>query len=159
MEKAIVTALLIIGSVVATVAIINAVIPAAGKGSSALLTANSDASDRIKTDIDIVFATGSTADDTITFWIKNTGSLKINPIDASDIILTTPTTVTRIPNTGSSSSNPRWDFSIEEGTEWARSVTVKVTMTFTGDSDVAEGVHKISMTVYNGVSAEKEFSI
>ena len=51
MEKAITSGLLIIASVVAAIALINAVIPALGKSSSALITANAAASDRIKTDI------------------------------------------------------------------------------------------------------------
>ena len=88
--------------------------------------ANSDASDRIKTDIEIVFAMGSTGDSEIIFWAKNVGSKAIKVIDDSDVFLTTPTTVTRVPYTGSASADPRWDYTIENGTQWSKSVTIKV---------------------------------
>ena len=59
MEKVITTALLLIASVIAATALINAVLPAANKSSGALLAANSAAADRIKTDIEIVHASGN----------------------------------------------------------------------------------------------------
>jgi uncharacterized membrane protein len=54
MDKAITSGLLIIASIVAAVALINAVIPAMNESSGALVTANSAAADRIRTDIEIV---------------------------------------------------------------------------------------------------------
>ena len=156
MEKTITTALLVIASIVASVALINAVIPAAGRGSGALLVANSDAADRIKTDVDIVFASGNTTGDTITFWIKNVGSKIIKPVAESDIILTTPSTILRVPYTGSATQDPRWDYTIANGTEWSQAVTLEVTLHLSSGST---GLHKINMSVYNGVNAEKEFSI
>lgn len=157
MEKTITTALLVIASIVATVALINAVIPAVGKSSGALLTANSDASDRIKTDIDIVFASGNTTGDRITFWVKNVGSKTIKAIKESDIFLTTPSAITRVPHTGSASQDPRWDYVIEGGaTSWGQAVTLKVTLYMDTGST---GLHKVTIAVYNAVQAEKEFSV
>ena len=54
MDKAITTGLLLIASIVAAMALINAVLPAMGKSSGALLSANSAASDRVRTDIEVV---------------------------------------------------------------------------------------------------------
>ena len=117
MEKAITTSLLVIAGIVGTLALINAVIPAVGKSSGALLTANSDAADRIKTDIDIVFVSGNSTGDVITFWAKNVGSTSIKPISKSDIFLNTPSTISRIDYTGDVTSNPSWTFDIEGGGE------------------------------------------
>ena len=61
MDKVITSALLIIASVIAAVALINAVIPAMGKSSSALVAANSDAADRIRTDIAILHVASDTS--------------------------------------------------------------------------------------------------
>ena len=72
MEKVIATALLAIASIVAAVALINAVLPASGKSSSALVAANKNAAERVKTDIDVIHATGDTAG-TVTVWVKNVG--------------------------------------------------------------------------------------
>ena len=156
MEKAITTSLLVIAGIVATLALINAVIPAVGKSSGALLTANSDAADRIKTDVDIVFASGNSTGDVITFWAKNVGSASINPIGKSDIFLTTPSTISRIDYTGDVTSNPSWTFDIEGGgSAWIQSVTVKFTLTLASGTT---GLHTVKLAVFNGVSTEKEFS-
>ena len=120
------------------------------------MSANTTAADRIKTDVEIVFATGSTGDSTITFWGKNVGSNTINPIDESDIFLTTPTTITRIAY-GAAAGTPYWDYVLEDSApEWNQAVTLKVTLHM---ASVATGLHKVSLTVYNAVSTEKEFSI
>ena len=159
MEKTITTALLVIGSIVATVALINAVIPAAGKSSGALLTANSDAADRIKTDIEIIFASGDTGDKQIVFWTKSVGSKTIIRISESDIFLNTPTGPSRIAYDAACSASvpPCWSYAFEGGeTDWTRAVTIKATLEL---SSLSTGIHKITMTVYNAVSAEKEFSI
>ena len=157
MEKSITTALLVIASIIATLALINAMLPAAGKGSSALLAANSGAADRIKTDTEIVFASGNTGDNQITFWVKNVGTKNIKPINESDIFLTTPTLVTRVPHTGSASGTPWWEYSLEGGaTEWTQAKTVKIILHLTS---LSTGLHKVSIAVYNAVKTEKEFSV
>ena len=158
MEKTITTALLVIASIVATVALINAIIPAAGKGTGALITANSSAADRIKTDIDIVFASGNSTGDDITFWAKNVGSIPVKAIDTSDIFLTTPSEIKRIPYDGSGSpTKPYWIYTIEGGgTDWTQAVTVKFNIYLTSGTT---GLHKVDMGLYNAVRAAKEFSI
>ena len=90
MEKVITTALLVIASIVAAVALINAVLPALGKSSSALATANSEAAKRIKTDIEVIHATGDTAG-TITVWVKNVGTQVVRSVKQTDVIITKPT--------------------------------------------------------------------
>ena len=97
MEKAITSGLFIIASIVAAIALINAVIPALGKSSSALVTANASASDRIKTDIEIIHATGDTSAKTVTVWVKNIGTTTISDITASDIFLDTPSSLSHLP--------------------------------------------------------------
>jgi flagellar protein FlaG len=156
-EKTITTALLVIAAVVATVALINAVLPAVGKSSSALSEANSEVADRIKTDVEIVLASGNTTGDVVTFWAKNVGSKSIKPITKSDVFLQTSSSITRIPYTADSASNPRWSYTIEGGgSSWDQSVTLKVVIR---RSSGTTGLLKVIMSLYNSVSAEKEFSI
>ena len=156
MDKAISTALFVIAGIIASMALINAVVPAVGRGSSALLMANSEASDRIKTDLEIIFSTGDTSTNEIVFWAKNVGTNPIKPIDVSDIFLTTPTTALRVPYTGSAAADPRWDYLIENGTEWTKTVTIKVTLHM---DTLSTGLHSITMISYNSVSDTEEFSI
>ena len=157
MEKTITTALLVIAAVVATVALINAVIPAVSKSSRALSEANSEVADRIRTDVEIVLATGNSTGDVITFWVKNVGSKSIKPITKSDVFLETPSSITRIPNTADTTSNSSWSHTIEGGgSSWDQSVTVKVEIKLAAG---AIGLHKVTISLYNSVATEKEFSI
>lgn len=155
MEKAITSALLIIASIVAAMALINAVIPAAGKSSGALLMANSEATDRISTDIEIVHATGNASTNVITVWVKNVGIKNIVPVSSSDIIITTPSDVLRLPY-DSGCGNECWSYSIEErGSDWDKTATVK----FTLKTAVVTGVYNVKVSVVNAVSATKDFSV
>ena len=155
MEKAITSALLIIASIVDAMALINAVIPAAGKSSGALLMANSEAADRISTDIEIVHATGNASTNVITVWVKNVGIKNIVLVSSSDIIITTPSDVLRLPY-DSGCSNECWSYSIEEGgTDWDKTATVK----FTLETAVVTGVYNVKVSVVNAVSATKDFSV
>ena len=156
MEKAISSGLLIIASVVAALALINAVIPALGKSSSALVNANAAASDRIKTDIEIVHATGDSSAKTVTVWVKNIGTITIDDITASDIFLDTPSSVSRLSYTSGCVSDC-WDYALEGGaTDWKNTETVKFTLNL---SSLTSGVYSVRVSVFNGVSADKDFSI
>ena len=155
MQGVITTALLLIASVIAATALINAVLPAANKSSGALLAANSVAADRIRTDIEIVHASGNDTSNKITLWVKNIGTKNIVPISASDVILTTPSDILRLPYVSGCSSEC-WDYLVEDsGSDWKQSVTVK----FTLSTSVTTGVYSITLSVVNAVSAVKDFSV
>jgi len=154
MEKAITTSLLIIASIVAALALINSVIPAMGKSASALATANSTTADRIRTDIEIIHATGDVSG-VITVWVKNVGTKKIHTISSSDIILTTPTSVASLPYDAACSSEC-WKYDLEGGaSDWSRAVTVKFTLKTT----VTTGVYTITISSPNSASATEDFSV
>ena len=153
MEKTVATALFLIATVIAAVAVMNAVMPAVGRGTSALVAASNAASSQLKTDVKIVFATGDTTSNQITFWMKNVGAEKVRAIDKSDLFLTTPTTVSRIPY---DEGTEFWTYSMENGTDWVQGVTVKVTIQLTS---VAAGSYAINFIVPNGSSATREFSV
>ncbi len=156
MEKAITTSLLIIASIVAAMALINSVIPAMGKSASALATANSSTADRIRTDIEIIHATGDDGNEVITIWVKNVGTKKIVPITSIDIILTTPSTVVSIPYVSGCSVADCWDYALEGGaSDWSRAVTVK----FTLETPITTGVYTIRISSPNAASATEDFSV
>ncbi len=155
MDKVITSAMLIIASVIAAVALINAVLPAMGKSAGALATANGAAADRIKTDIAIVHAAGDDTNDKITVWVKNIGTQAIKPVTSSDVFLTTSSTVSRLPYVSGCTSE-WWDYSIEGGgADWIQAVTVKFTLKTT----VSTGTYNVSVSVINAVEADKDFSV
>ncbi len=160
MDKAITSGLLIIASVIASIALINAVIPAMSKSSGALVTANSEAADRIRTDIEVIHVasdTSSGSEDQVIVWVKNIGLNTIKPIESGDVFLTTPSTVKRLSH-GSSSGSEYWDYTIENGTAWTQTVTVKMTLHL-ADGSVTAGGYNVIVNVYNSVNASKDFSV
>ena len=79
MDKAITTRILMIASIVASIALINAVLPAIGDSSGALSAANASAADRIRTDIEIVHVAADTSrgsEDQVLVWVKTLGLKK-----------------------------------------------------------------------------------
>jgi flagellar protein FlaG len=158
MEKAITTSLLIIASIVAALALINSVIPAMGRSASALATANSTTADRIRTDIEIIHATGDDSGNVITVWVKNVGTKKINAISSSDIILQTPSAVASVAYDSDcvSSGSECWEYSLEGGAaNWTQAVTVK----FTLKTAVTTGVYTVTISSPNSASATEDFSV
>lgn len=154
MEKVITTAMLVIASLIAAIALINAVLPATGKSASALTTANSEAAKRIKTDIDVIYASGNTSG-TITIWVKNVGTPVIRSVESSDIIIIKPGGVLRLPYVSGCASEC-WDYTLEDNeSAWSTAVTVKFTVTTT----VATGSYSVSVAAPNGVTAAKDFSV
>ena len=163
MDKVITSAMLMIASVIAAVALMNAVLPAMGKSAGALTTANGVAADRIKTDIAIVHATGDDTNDKITVWVKNIGTQAIKPVTSSDVFLTSSSAVTRLPYVSGCTSEC-WDYCIESGgagciagsgSDWIQAVTVKFTLKTT----ISTGTYNVSVSVLNAVEADKDFSV
>ena len=156
MGNAITTAILVIAGTIAAAALVNAVLPAMGKGSGALMAANSEAANRVRTDVEIIHAVGDTTADTVTVWVKNIGTHVIKPVTASDVILTTPTTVKRLPYVSGCASEC-WDYVIEESaTDWSWTETVKFTLKITS---VTTGTYTITISTFNGISATKYFTV
>lgn len=157
MDKAITSGLFIIASVIASIALINAVIPAVSKSSGALVTANAEAANRIRTDIEVIHVASKTSPDQVIVWVKNIGLNTIKPIESGDVFLTTPTEVKRLSH-GSSSGTEYWDYTIENGTAWTTTVTVKMTLHLANGTLVSGG-YNIIVNVYNSVNASKDFSV
>lgn len=137
-----------------TAVLIDAVIAAVSKSSEVLSEANSDVSDRIKTDVGIVLVTGNFTGDVITLRVKNVWAKSITK---SDAFLETSSPITRIPNTVNTTANQSWSHTVEgRGSSWDQSVTVKVETRLAAD---ATGFHKVTISLYNSVATEKESSI
>ena len=159
MNSVITTALLMMASVVAAMALINAFLPALGRSTSALVVANSEAAARIKTDLEIIYSTGDTGG-TVTAWVKNVGTQVIRSIKDSDVIIIKPSAAGGVKRlsyvAGCTSPSECWDFTIEDSkTAWTTAVTVKFVLTTT----VTSGSYTISIAVPNGITATKDFSV
>lgn len=154
MEKSISTALMTIAAVAAALAIINATLPAVGRGTSALIQRNSEASEKIRTAFDIIYVAGDASATDVIAWVKNTGSSTIAPIKSSDVILETPTTFQSLDwGTGSD----EWDYVLEDSaTDWAPTETLKITLDLTS---LAAGTYTLTFITPNGVKVSEQFSV
>ena len=154
MDKAIVTVLLIICGVTATLAIFNGVYPALTQSQSAISSATDQANDRMQSRIKIIQAGGSGS--TVTFWVKNVGLTVLSNIPQSDIFLESTGLYTRIPYGGP--ATPYWTYDIPGGEEvWSQSVTIGIDIKLA--APLTPGIYILKFVLPNGVSDEITFGI
>ena len=162
MEKVIATALLTAAAVVATVMIINALLPSVSRGGSAIQSSSQASSSQIETDIDIIAVDANGT--TVTVWIKNVGAANVLAINLSNLFIEEiDTSFTSITFEGEDASCPgatpavdQWRFCREGGaTSWKPGDTVRFTITLAAP---AAGDYKVQFITNNGVEAEKSFS-
>ena len=153
MDKVITTALLTMAAVVAAVMVINTMIPVLGRSGSSVLLASAAASDRIKTDIEIIAV--ATVTSTVQVWIKNIGSVDVGDIQNSDVFLETSIDFTRMDYSASSSANT-WRYELEgSATTWKPGNTLHVTITL---GSPATGDNVVRFTTNNGDTDDESFS-
>lgn len=154
MDKVIVTVLLIIGGVVASMAIFNGVYPAIVDSSSAITSATAKVSDRIETRIDIIHVSDNST--MIDFWVKNTGIIRIIDVTHSDIFYGLETDFTRITHGGG--TPPYWDYILEgSATEWTQAVTLKGTIYLA--APVSAGTYLLKVVTPNGINDQTTFGV
>lgn len=169
MDKALSTILLIVAALITVVMVINSVYPAVGESTSALSSASSKAAERIKSQFNIIHATGELDQDgiwqdsnidgdfDIFIWVKNTGTFTINDIKAIDLFIGNDGNWTRVPEIDyANGSFPSWDYEIENGTEWGTSSTLKMEISHSSTQNT--GNYHVKITIPNGLSDEFEFS-
>lgn len=153
MDKVIVTGLLIMASIVAAIMVMNAVIPTVGKSSGAMLSAGKQASEIIRTDVEIIHVVGDSSQNLVYVWLKNVGLINIQAVNLSDVFLKTPTNYDRLPH---GSGIQYWEYLIEGDTIWKPGITIKATLHL---SSLPAGDYLVKFVTHNAVVAEKQFSI
>jgi archaellum component FlaF (FlaF/FlaG flagellin family) len=148
LDKTIVTALLIIAGVISAIFVFNAIFPAIAQGSDAMANMQRRIDDRMQTQIEIIHA--AKADSlTVWIWVKNVGSLRIAPPEASDLFFGPQSDYARIPyNTG----DPHWTYTLENDTEWRPGATLKISVSYTLPPPA--GTYYIKVVLPNGISDE-----
>ena len=153
MDKVLVTTLLTMAAVVAAVMVVNTMLPALSRSSSAVLSSSSAASDRLKTDTEIIHISTDTSSNLVYVWIKNVGAADIDAITSSDLFFQTATTFDRLPH---GSGSQYWEYSVEDDTVWRPAVTIKVTVHLTS---LAAGDYLVRFVTRNAVVSEKAFTV
>lgn len=149
MDKVLVTILLIIAGVVCTIVVINTVYPAITGGSGAIADASSKIDDRIRSQIKIIEIANQGND--VYVWVKNVGSTRIIAVDKGDVFFGLEGNFARIPYGDSGSPLPYWEYSVENGTDWGPTATLKITIHL---QSATPGTYYLKLVTQNGVSDE-----
>jgi hypothetical protein len=154
MDKAIITVLLIIGGMTATLAIITGIMPAVNQGQSAIASAANKASERIESRIQVIQVSASGNE--VHAWIKNTGTTTIVDIPHSNIFLGSDDSYEMITSGGS--TTPYWAYSLLGGAAtWRPAETIAITVFL--PSAISSNTYSFKMVVPNGVAGETTFSV
>ena len=154
MDKVIVTVMLIIAGIVASLAVFNGIYPAITQSSSAINQASSNISDQIESRIAIVQVSGS--DTVVEAWVKNVGSVSILGVENSNIFMSLQGGSSLIPYSGGIA--PYWEYQIEGGgSVWGQTGTVHITIHL--DTPLGPGIYDFKMVIPNGIYDDAIFSV
>ncbi len=159
MREVITISLLTISSVIGVIVLVNSIFPSVYQVSASVSSISATLNEKIRTNIDIIFVIGDNSTNTVSLWIKNTGSSKISgkSIEMSDLFIYNTSIYKRIPyNTG---TRPYWIYTIENDDGdgyWDRGETINVTAYL--DFDL-HGDYNVVFILYNGASDKDTFSV
>ncbi len=156
------SALLMIATIVATVALINAVIPSIYSMSGSITSVTHNVNEQMKTDVKFIY---ETADDSnhLTAWVKNTGQtqLALTNFNHTDVFFGDANGVMTRAQLNST-EYPNWSFTLENDNgdgQWDPGETLRIDITAPVDQPFVSGTdYKVRLTLYNGAFCEDYFT-
>ncbi len=138
--------------------VFNSVYPMVNSSSQAMVSMAETVDERMKSRINIVHAANSANRTSVYLWIKNVGTQRIVNVNESDLFFGQENSFNRVPHKDDAPTTyPRWDYSLENDTEWQTSATLKITITYT--SDPGTGTYYAKFIIPNGISDDYYFSM
>jgi archaeal flagellar protein FlaG len=151
--------MLTIASIVAIVAVVNAVLPSVGRTSGALISASGVVQDRIASQIEIINATGQNGNPDADAWVKNIGASTVDPMTRVDVFFGPSTSFQRVPYGGSGCTAPCWEYTFENSTTtWEPTSTVGIII-HTGTNLVTGTTYYVKVVTPNGIDDSKFFTV
>jgi hypothetical protein len=154
LDKTIITAFLIIASVLSAVVLFNAVYPAVVKGGEAMAQMENRIGDRLQSQIKIIHATAS--GNCAYIWVKNIGSSRLVTFENLDVFFGPEGDFSRIPQ-GFDADTIYWTGELENNDRWDPTATLKITVVNQNGS-FTSGRYLIKVVIPNGISDESFFS-
>jgi len=156
MDKVIVTILLIVAGVVASIALVNFVYPAISRSEGVIVGVTDAVNDRMQSQIKIIHVASDGSD--VYVWVKNVGTAEIGSIERSDIFFGPVDDFSRVAYGTSGPPYPYWNYQIEGGSDsWKPAVTIKVSIHM--ESAPSSGTYMVKMVIPNGISDERVFGV
>jgi hypothetical protein len=174
-DKVIITSLLIVAGVVATVLAIHSTFPAIVRSSNSVVRMADRMDDRIESQISVVYATSELDkngvwQDTnangkfdIPVWVKNVGASRILGVDQVDVFFgracsgACTGSFQRIPYFADAGGTyPQWNYTIENDTEWKSTATLKITILYS--AALGSDTYLVKVVTPAGAYADQYFS-
>lgn len=165
MDKTITTALLIVIGMVMAVTLFNVAFPAVQSSSDAMANMASRADDRLRTQAVIIQASGELDSDgwwqdsnnngyfDVFVWVKNVGSVTIDPLSSVDVFFGPEGDFVRIPSDAiAKGSFPNWSSDFENATQWTPSATLLITIHY--ESPLSSGRYYVKVSLPDGDSVD-----
>jgi archaeal flagellar protein FlaG len=151
--------MLTIASIVAIVAVANAVLPSVGRTSGALISASGVVEDRIASQIEVVHATGQNGNPDATVWVKNIGANAVDPISRVDVFFGPSNSFQRIPQGTAGCTAPCWEYTLENATTtWEQTSTLRITI-HNGTNLTTGSTYYVKVVTPNGIADSKFFTV
>ena len=153
MDKTIITSILLIAGVLSAVMFFNALYPAVLQSSDAMVGMQRRIDEQMKNQVEIIHAVGgldSSFD--VLIWVKNIGSERISAIDRCDVFFGPVGGFVRVPYLEAGVDQPFWTDSVENGSVWDPTGTLRVSIHF--PAKLAPGRYFIKFVLPNGLSDE-----
>ena len=164
MDKALSTAMLTIGGLIASAVLLGTLLPAVSRSANTMERLGEDLRDGLQSDVRItniyseLDATETWQDiDSDTYfdlwvWARNTGTKTVRDIDKFGIFVGTQGSSERIPYTADAGvSYPQWSYTIEGGALWEPETTLRITVHY--EAAVTPGTHIVQVVTPAGTTA------
>jgi archaellum component FlaG (FlaF/FlaG flagellin family) len=169
-DKAITTTFMIIASIVTTVMVFNAVLPAVLRSRDALVSMRGRMDDRIKSQIAIIHAAGeldrnalwqdsnNDGNFDLFLWVKNVGAVRVPAVERIDLFFGPEGDFARISNKNEAAGTfPYWEWQVENDTVWNPTATIRITINFS--TVLSSQRYFLKVVLPNGVADTYYFSL
>lgn len=170
MDKAITTTFMIIASIITSVMVFNAVFPAIARSRDTLVTMRGRLDERMKSQIEIVHATGelnhnaawqdtnSDGNFDVFVWVKNVGDVRLPAVEKIDVFFGPEGNFARIPYSAEAEgAYPNWEWQLENDAYWNPTATLRITINFS--TVLASQRYFLKIVLPNGVADTYYFSM
>lgn len=159
--------LLMIAGIVATVVVINSILPTIQRTSSDIVAASDVVGGRLRSDVKIIETSGVDGDDYVQIWAKNVGASTLSSLTKLDVFFGETDDFERITyDADSTCPNPSppprtencWQYALENDTEWSPYATLRITVYLTYTLETGKD-YVSTIVLPNGLAVSKVFSL